>query len=274
MQITSITDTIGAEVTDVTGDDLTAPEVAAQLLEALEAHGVLVFRNLHLDDPQQVAFSRLLGEVEILPIPGLEHPEIFTVSLDPEKTLSAEYLKGTFHWHIDGATDDVPNMATMLNALDVSATGGETEFCNTYAAWDALSDEDKQRYRHLRVHHSFETAQRRVYPDPTDEQVEFWRTRPAKEQPLAWRHESGRISLVLGATASHIVGMDEAQSAELIEHLQEWTTSPRFSHRHEWQIGDLVIWDNRGTMHRALPYTADSGRLMHRTTIVGDEAFA
>ena len=88
--------------------------------------------------------AAISGKIEILPVPGLEYPEIFTVSLDPDKALSAEYLKGTFHWHI-GATDDIPNKATMLNALEVSAIGGETQFCNTYAAWEALPDDRKAR---------------------------------------------------------------------------------------------------------------------------------
>ena len=143
MRIEPLNDTIGASVSDISPDDLTKAEVAGVLLDALERHGVLAFKGLHISDEQHVAFSRHLGEVEILPVPRLEYPEIFTVSLDPDKALSAEYLKGTFHWHIDGATDDIPNKATMLNALEVSATGGETQFCNTYAAWEALPDDRK-----------------------------------------------------------------------------------------------------------------------------------
>ena len=274
MRIEPLNDTIGASVSDISPDDLTKAEVAGVLLDALERHGVLAFKGLHISDEQHVAFSRHLGEVEILPVPGLEYPEIFTVSLDPDKALSAEYLKGTFHWHIDGATDDIPNKATMLNALEVSATGGETQFCNTYAAWEALPDDKKARCQGLRVLHSFEAAQRRVHPNPSEDQVEFWEQRPAKVQPLAWTHRSGRTSLVLGATASHVIDMVPDESTEFIEHLEDWTTDERFRYQHSWETGDLVLWDNRGTMHRALPYAADSGRLMHRTTIVGDEPFA
>lgn len=274
MELTSLGPCIGVRVDDITAADLVDPDTAAALLEALEQHGVLVFRGLDIDDAAQVAFSRMLGEPEILPMRSGEHPEIFVVSLDPEKALSAEYLKGTFYWHIDGATDDVPNKATMLHAIGIAADGGGTEFCNTYAAWEALPDDDKDRYRDLRVVHSFEAAQRLTTPDPTEDQLAYWRTRPAKEQPLAWKHESGRTSLVLGATVDHVVGMDPDEGRELIEKLEAWATDERFVYRHEWQVGDLVIWDNRGTMHRALPYTPDSERLMHRTTLVGDEAFA
>jgi alpha-ketoglutarate-dependent taurine dioxygenase len=95
-----------------------------------------------------------------------------------------------------------------------------------------------------------------------------------KEHPLVWRHASGRRSLVLGATAERIVGMSAAEGRALLDRLLEWATQPRFVYRHHWQVGDLVIWDNRGTMHRALPYSPTSNRVMHRTTLVGDEAIA
>ena len=274
MELIALGPCIGVQVEGLSPADLLDAETAAALLDALEHHGVLAFRGLHIDDASQVAFSRMLGEPEILPMRSGEHPEIFVVSLDPEKALSAEYLKGTFYWHIDGATDDIPNKATMLHALGVAADGGGTEFCNTYAAWDALPEADRARYRDVRVVHSFEAAQRLTNPDPTDEQLEFWRQRAVKEQPLAWTHESGRTSLVLGATVDHVVGMDRDEGRAMIDELEAWATDERFVYRHEWQVGDLVIWDNRGTMHRALPYTADSERLMHRTTLVGEEAFA
>ena len=274
MELTPLAPSIGVQVSGVTPADLRDAGVARELLDALERHGVLAFRDLHIDDATQVEFSRMLGEPEILPMRSGVHPEIFVVSLDPEKALSAEYLKGTFYWHIDGATDDIPNKATMLHAIGIAADGGGTEFCNTYAAWDALPDDDKARYADVRVVHSFEAAQRLTTPDPTPEQLDYWRQRPSKEQPLAWKHESGRVSLVLGATVDHVAGMDPDAGRALVAELTAWATAERFVYRHEWAVGDLVIWDNRGTMHRALPYTADSERLMHRTTLVGEEAFA
>src|SRR5690606_16127927 len=131
-----LTPTVGALVEGVERDHLLDdPEFPAWCLEALETYGVLVFRDLRLDDSTQVAWSHRLGHVEVF---GKgEHPEIFRVSLDPEKSPSARYLKGTFYWHIDGCTDDIPIMATMLSAHAVAETGGETEFASTYAAYDA-----------------------------------------------------------------------------------------------------------------------------------------
>ena len=261
---------VGAEIVGADRDRLLTDEAFPALcLEALEAHGVLVFRGLHLDDATQVAFSKRLGRVEVFG--NGENPEIFRISLDPAKNPRAEYLRGTFDWHIDGATEDVPIMATVLSAHAVAESGGETEFASTYAAYDALTDDEKARAESLRVVHSFEAAQRLSNPDPSPEELALWRRRPAKEHPLVWRHRSGRRSLVLGATASHVVGMDRDAGVALLADLLERSTAPDRVYRHEWTVGDLVIWDNRGVMHRAAPYDPASPREMHRTTLHGDE---
>ena len=241
-------------------------------LELLDRHGVLVFRELHLDDETQVAFARRLGEPETF---GKgERPEIFLVTLDPAKSRSADYLRGTFDWHIDGMTEAIPIMATMLSARAVAASGGETEFASTYAAFEALDADERAWLDAVRVVHSFEAANRLVWPDPTDEQLETWRVRAPKEHPLVWRHRDGRRSLVLGATTDHVVGMDPIEGRALLDDLLVRSTAPERVYRHTWAVGDLVIWDNRGVLHRALPYRADSARHMHRTTIKGDEPVA
>ena len=129
---TKLSATVGALVEGVDRDRLASDEaLPAWTLDALEANGALVFRGLHLDDEAQVAFSRKLGKVEQLG--HGEHPEIFRVTLDPSKNSAARYLRGTFDWHIDGCTDDIPIMATMLSAHAVAAEGGETEFASSYA---------------------------------------------------------------------------------------------------------------------------------------------
>jgi alpha-ketoglutarate-dependent taurine dioxygenase len=262
--------TVGAEVIGADRDRLLHDEAfPAWCLEALEANGALVFRGLHIDDETQVAFSKKLGRVEVF---GKgERPEIFRVSLDPAKNPRADYLRGTFHWHIDGATEDIPIMASVLSAHATAESGGETEFASTYAAYDDFTDDEKQRYERVRVVHSFEAAQRLVHPDPSLEELSMWQSRPSKEHPLVWRHRSGRHSLVLGATASHVVGMDADEGRSLLADLLARATAPDRVFRHSWTVGDMVIWDNRGVMHRALPYDASSPRDMHRTTLHGDE---
>ena len=262
--------TVGAQVTDVDRERLLQDDdLPAACLEALEASGVLVFRGLHLDDATQVAFSRKLGRVEVF---GKgEFPEIFRVTLDPAKNPSAAYLRGTFDWHIDGCTDDIPIMATMLSAHAVAETGGETEFASTYAAYDDLTDEEKERFASVRVVHTIEASQRLVNDDPSPEELALWRRRPPKEHPLVWQHESGRKSLVLGATTDHVVGMDPDEGRALLDDLLARSTTPDRVYRHEWSVGDVVIWDNRGVLHRACPYDQTSPRDMHRTTFAGDE---
>jgi alpha-ketoglutarate-dependent taurine dioxygenase len=262
--------TVGAEVHGVDRERLLTDEaLPAWILEALEEHGALVLRDLHIDDATQVAFSKRLGRVEVFG--SGEHPEIFRVTLDPTKNRAAAYLRGTFDWHIDGMTDDVPIMATLLSAHAVAETGGETEFANAYAAYEDLSDEEKERFEGLRVVHTVEASMRLVNNEPSAEELALWRQRPAKEHPLVWTHGSGRKSLVLGATASHVVGMEQQEGSAFLRELLAKVTVPHRVYRHEWTVGDLVIWDNRGVLHRACRYDATSPRDMHRTTLHGDE---
>jgi len=269
--IEKLADTVGAQVSGVDRERLLEDRGFPEwCLETLDANGALVFRDLHLDDETQVAFSERLGTVEL--VGTGDRPEIFRVTLDPEKNPVAEYLRGTFDWHIDGATDDIPIMATLLSAHAVAPVGGETEFASTYAAYDDLSLDEKERCRTLRVVHTFEAAQRLVNPDPEPKELAWWRRRPAKTHPLVWRHRSGRRSLVLGATADHVEGMDIEEGRALLDELLHRSTRPDRVYRHEWEVGDLVIWDNRGVLHRACKYDASSPRDMHRTTIAGDEA--
>jgi alpha-ketoglutarate-dependent taurine dioxygenase len=262
--------TVGALVEGVDRERLVTDDaLPAWTLEALEANGALVFRDLHLDDEAQVAFSRKLGKVEKLGKGDL--PEIFRVTLDPSKNRAAKYLRGTFDWHIDGCTDDIPIMATMLSAHAVAESGGETEFASTYGAYEALDPDEQQRLESIRVVHTIEASQRLHNPDPTPEEVEGWRRRPPKEHPLVWTHRSGRKSLVLGATTDHVVGMDRDEGRALLKDLLDRATTPDRVYRHEWSLGDVVIWDNRGVLHRACPYDPSSPRDMHRTTFAGDE---
>jgi alpha-ketoglutarate-dependent taurine dioxygenase len=262
---------VGALVEEIDHERLLHdPDIPELVHEALEANGALVFRGLHLDDDTQIAFSRRLGEVEKL---GRgEKPEIFRVTLDPAKNPSAAYLKGTFQWHIDGCTDDIPIMATLLSAHAVAESGGETEFASTYGAYDALPDDEKARLEQIRIVHTIEASQRLHNPAPSDEEVARWRMRPPKEHPLVWKHANGRKSLVIGATASHVAGQDEEEGKALLQELLEHATAPERVYRHTWEVGDLVIWDNRGVLHRACPYDPTSARDMHRCTLSGNEA--
>jgi alpha-ketoglutarate-dependent taurine dioxygenase len=238
----------------------------AQIRDVLEQRGVVLFREMNLDDQQQVAFARTLGDVVDQ---GIDN--IYRVTLDKRITATADYLLGTFLWHIDGTCDEIPTRASLLSARVLSEAGGQTQWANTYAAYNDLRQDEKDAIDDLRVVHSIETIERAARSDFTEEDVAGWRTRPVRSHPLVWTHASGRKSLVLGATATYVDGMDPAESRALLDRLQEWATQPQFVYEHEWQVGDLVIWDNTGTMHRVIPYTVESGRMMHRTTLVGEE---
>ena len=156
LPVAPLTGTVGAEVVGVDADRLAGDgALAAQVLDALGRHGVLVFRDLHLEPEAQVAFCRKLGDIDLSaaddPIPG-----VMRVTLDRSKNASAPYLKGTFFWHIDGCTpagDECPQLATVLSAKAVAESGGETEFASTYAAHDDLTDEEKEQLAGLRVVH-------------------------------------------------------------------------------------------------------------------------
>ena len=276
---------IGARV-EVARAEVLSPAFADECLEALEHYGVLLFPRIRLTDEEQVAFSQSLGDLMFFggKLPDGRPDPIYKISLDSRvNPLGADYLENTTGWHIDGTIerDAPPPRASILSALRVSETGGQTEFCNTYAAYEDLAPEDKVLVESLRVVHSFEASFHATNPCPSPEKLETWRKMEARrerighlgaqEQPLVWQHRSGRKSLVLGVTGDHVVGLSPDASRALLGRLNEHATRRANVYRHAWTVGDVLIWDNCGVMHRAVPYAKDSGRLMHRTTLRGTE---
>jgi alpha-ketoglutarate-dependent taurine dioxygenase len=275
LTVNKLTTSVGAEVVGLTPEMLASDDLLGEaVLDALEDNGVLVFRSLDMDPQAQVAFCRRLGEVDHSSDGHHAVAGIYPITLDTSKNASAAYLRATFDWHIDGCTptgDEVPQKATVLSAVAVADRGGETEFANSYAAYEALTEAQKDRVGSVRVVHSLEASQRRVTPDPTPEQLARWRARPTRQHPLVWTHRSGRKSLVLGASADHVVGMDPGAGRALLAELVDGATEANNVYRHNWSVGDTVVWDNRGVLHRAAPYDPDSPREMLRTTVLGDE---
>jgi alpha-ketoglutarate-dependent taurine dioxygenase len=266
LDIVDLAPRIGSEVrTDV--DTLLGGTASATIRSTLEQRGVVFFRGLDIDDDQQVAIAKTLGS-----IPENEgQGGIYKISLDKNVNQRAEYLKGSMFWHFDGSLQPYPNLATLLRAITLSDAGGETEFCNTYAAYDDLPQDDKDAIAGLRVVHSAERSQYYVRPEMSYDEISFWQKSPTKSCPMVWTHQSGRKSLLLGATADYVEGLPVEKSRALLARLRDWATQPQYVYRHEWQVGDLLMWDNTGTMHRVLEYPADSGRLMHRTILAGEE---
>ena len=162
-------------------------------------------------------------------------------------------------------------MATVLSAKQVAVSGGETEFANSYAAYDALSDAEKQRYGRFG---SCTRWRRRNAESPRTRRPRSWRSGGPggpTTHPLVWTHRSGRRSLVLGASADYVVGMDRAEGVALLAELLDRATVPDKVYSHTWAVADTVIWDNRGVLHRAAAYDPSSPREMLRTTVLGDE---
>ncbi len=249
--------------------DLLSGEYGAVLQDLLEQRGVLVFPKIDFTDEEQVIFTKTIGEF----MPELAGQTVYNISLDKEKNPNRDYLKGSLFWHIDGTMNKRPIGAAVLSSKVLPTWGGNTEFCNTYAAYEALDDERKQQLEGLRVVHSLFISQFFHTPEPTRAQLDNWKAMGQAELPLVWKHRSGRKSLILGNTAHYVVGMDPLESQVLLHSLRDWATQPQFVYSHEWSLGDAVMWDNTGTMHRAMPYDPDCGRLLHRTKTAGEEAF-
>lgn len=252
-------------------DALLSGDYAAQIMDLLEQRGVLVFPEIHFTDEEQVAFTSTLGTFAR----ELRGEEVYKITLDAGQNATAEYLKGAFFWHFDGFMSPMPIRASLLSSKVLSPPGtGNTEFANTYAAYEALSDDDKQHLEGLRAVHALAATQLDVTPEPSYEQWKEWRAVGRKELPLVWTHRSGRKSLVIGNSAHNILDYDPLDGEELLIRLRDLATGPEFTYSHEWKVGDLVMWDNTGSLHRATQYPLDCGRMLHRTKLEGDEPIA
>ncbi len=248
-------------------EELLSGKLSNALRELIEQRGVLVFPGIHFTDEEQVALTKTLGTF----LPEMEGQEVYNITLDKKVNPKSEYLKGSLFWHIDGTMNKMPIGLAILSSKVLPSWGGNTEFCNTYAAYDALPEEKKKQIEGLRVAHSAWTTLFYYEPEPPQAKLEEMMRIGETELPIVWTHKSGRKSLVLGCTAHHVVDMNWTESAKLLNELREWATSEPFHYAHEWQEGDAVMWDNSGTMHRARPYDPDCGRLLHRTKTAGEE---
>jgi len=268
-------------IVHVAKEHLFYEETTVAVREALEDRGVLVFPRMNLTDSEQLRFTDKLGTRlnynRKAPGAGVDGEEdVYTITLDKKINFQPEYVLGTFFWHIDGVTINQPlPKATLLSARKLAPAGGQTEFASTYAAYENLPEEERETLQKLKVIHKMEASMRPVFDELTEENLARWRgMSEVMVHPLVWTHGSGRKSLVIGSHADSVAGLPIPHGRSLLVRLQEWAAQPAFSYRHEWQEGDLVIWDNCGCMHRVVPYDENSGRRMQRTTIMGEERVA
>ncbi|MET0240513.1 MAG: TauD/TfdA family dioxygenase [Sphingobium sp.] len=266
-EVHDISPRVGSEI-KIGRADLVNGKYASDIEELIKTRSAIVFRELFLEEEEQLAFASSIGKVVPLGDDGVSK-----ISLDPKVSDTADYTRGAFYWHIDGANDVYPAKATMLTAKTLSEWGGDTLICNTYAAYDDLPEEEKETLSTVRVRHALEATQRMVHPDYSYAELQRWRTRPSQTHPLVWHHkDSGLKSLVMGATAYYVHDMSREDSDAFLAKLMDYATQDQFVYRHKWSLGDLLVWDNTGTMHRADNYALTSDRLMLRTTLEGEEA--
>ena len=272
--LTPLSDSLGVMVSGLTSADLVTEQAAARCADLLERHGVVVYRGVDVGDDDLIAFSSMLGSLVVQPTGEHERPEIQTITLRPDRTneVMRGYRRGNFLWHFDGATDATPQKGTFLSAREVDADGaGGTQFASAYLAYETLPDDKKAEIDGLEVQHSFARAQGLARPDASDEDRAMWEAVPSRVHPLVWKRADGRRSLLLGATAASVVGLPESEGRALLDELEAWATRPEVTVEHHWEQGDLVTWDNTGMLHRATPFDELSNRLLHRTTLAGEE---
>ncbi len=259
-------------------DDATFAAIHAAWIE----HGVLVFRGQQITDGDFVAFSSRFGELDHAPI--MENgqtmvdgvPELYVISNivkdgKPIGSLGA----GEASWHTDMSYEERPPKASALYALEIPPEGGDTWFLNMYAALEALPAGLKDRLETARLRHDSSVNSGGYLRAGFDEVRDVSEAPGASHPAIPVHPESGRRVLYLGRRLnSYIEGMGVAESETLLDEIWDHVQQDRFTYRHRWQVGDVVLWDNRCTMHRRDPFDAASRRLLHRTQIRGERPAA
>jgi taurine dioxygenase len=275
VHIEPLSPTIGAAVLDL---DLARPlsdTAFAAVRLAFHRHMLLRFPGQRIDEAQQIAFSRRFGELQVHVLDQYRHPrfpEIYVLSnVDASgKTIGRHPDKGTLAWHSDLSFQQRPALATILHGIETPAEGGATEFADLAAAYDALDDATRSAIAGLRAVHDLDVSRRRMGEPPmTDAQR---RQTPPVDHPVVRTHpDTGRKVLYISRHVSHIEGLPARESDALLEALMTHATQPRFVYRYHWAQGDVLMWDNRCTMHRATGYdTSAARRVIHRTVVLGE----
>jgi alpha-ketoglutarate-dependent 2,4-dichlorophenoxyacetate dioxygenase len=271
---------------EVEGVDLTkplAPDEVAAIHRGMDQYAVLVFHDQPLDDEQQLAFTQSLGEIEHAIGTSLRAPDQLRLpttfadvsNLDQHnKTFARDDRRRLFGignrlWHSDSSFKAVPAKYSLLHARSIPSKGGNTEFAYMVAAYDALDAETKAEVEGLICEHSqIFSRQQLGFTDFTDEERE--RFKPVRQSLVRTHPVTGRKSLYLSSHAGSILGWPVPEARAFLRDLTEHATQPQFVYIHTWRVHDLVMWDNRQTMHRARPFPAHEPRDMRRTTLIGD----
>ena len=279
MELVPLTSFIGVEVK---GIDLREPMSDADFStvhQALNQHSLLLFRGQQLNEAQHVAFSKKFGTLLVHVLKQFtknEYPEVYVLSnvVDGGKPIGNH--KEGWNWHSDLSYKAEPCLGAALYALEVPPEEGDTFFASMHAAYEALDDATKARIRSLKATHSYANYYGKAFADRNPLTEEQKAAVPDVVHPVVRTHpETGRLALYVGEdVVKNLVGLPDDESTQLLADLNRHAISPQFSYRHKWQAGDLLVWDNRATMHKATPYDdVKYRRVMHRTTIAGDRPF-
>jgi alpha-ketoglutarate-dependent 2,4-dichlorophenoxyacetate dioxygenase len=265
----------GVTLADVAADDALYRAVRA----AFEQHSVLVFRGQAVTDDAQIAFSRCFGPLEITPppTPGAgTHLVILTTIDNDGKVVPADHRialrnKANQLWHTDSTFKSTPALASVLSARIIPEHGGETEYVSTRLAWDRLDATRQRRIADLFAWHDYSHSRGKVAPNIVG--AEERAALPPQCWRMVWKNPAnGRSALYIASHAYAIDGMEQDAAQKLIAELTEAATAPGLSYTHTWRQGDVVMWDNRATLHRGRPWPAHEARLMVRTTISATDA--
>jgi alpha-ketoglutarate-dependent 2,4-dichlorophenoxyacetate dioxygenase len=265
-------------VAEIEGVDLRRPvdaDTLSQIVAALDRYGVVVFHDQPIDDEQQLAFSRLFGELEISRATRINQHMSDVSNLDENNKVmeGSDYrrMSGLANrlWHTDSSFKRVPAKYSMLSGRVVPSAGGDTEFSDMRAVYDSLPEKTKAQIEDMiAVHSIFHSRATIGFTDFTAEERAGL---PPVQQRLVRTHPgSGRKSLYIASHASEIVGMPVPEGRMMLLDLMDIATRPEFVHAHKWRKDDLVVWDNRCTLHRARPFDPAEPRDMRRTTVAGD----
>lgn len=275
---------LGAEVRGVDMRRTLDPATFSELHDIWMEHLVLVFPGQRVTDPEHVAFTRFFGEPEIFHqkiIRSGRTKEIFRVSnvdeddnlMPPDHPVAQQVALAQF-WHTDSSYRQIPCTGALLHGVEVSRTGGETQFTNMYLVYDALPDALKRRIEGRSAQHDFGHMHTQAALKPLTEEEEA--AMPPVWQPMVRKHPvTGRKSLYISPIYNNAVeGMPPDEGRQLIKELTKFAADPRFVYQHRWETDDVLMWDNRCTMHQVTPFDPRERRVMHRTTIVGTEPVA
>ena len=269
--------TLGAVVRDVRLAALGEGEWR-RIEDAFHRHAVLVFPEAHLSEAEHIAFSRRFGPLERTLSQRTERQEISLLSnvgkngavAKPDDKLGL-FLKGNRSWHTDSSFKKVGAKASLLRAVEVPANGGDTEWADMRAAWDALDAATQRRLEGLTAVHSYAWSQGQQVGGATILTSAEWDALPPVQHPVVRTHPAtGRKNLYVGRHASHVVGMEVERGRALLRQLTDDACQPPRLFRHQWRRGDLAVWDNRCVLHRGHPWPFAERRVMKRTTVAGE----